>query len=132
MDEAIDICEVAARLLREAGIASARAQPLTAIDKKDGVVVRLMPSVTRRTYMDGSRLLDCYVQVVAKSLDEYEPMDACERAARVLTSSDLSSENGSYEIVGLADQDGDVERLGIGTDRRHVWAVRIVAQIIRQ
>ena len=130
-EKAIDICEVAARALCEAGI-PAKALPLTAIDGKDGVVVRLMPSVTRRTYMDGSRLLTCYVQVVAKSLDEYGAMDTCERAARILTGADLSSANGSYEVVGLAEQDGDVERLAIGADRRRVWAVRVAAQIIRQ
>ncbi len=129
-EQAIDICEVAAAALRGAGI-DAKAQPLTAVDGKDGTVVRLMPSVTRSTYMDGSRLLDCYVQVVSKSLDEYEAMDVCERSARVLTGADLSSGNGSYEIVGPAEQDGDVERVAVGTDRRRVWAVRIVAKIIR-
>lgn len=132
MTEAIDICEVAAAALRAAGMAEAKAQPLTSLDRKDGVVVRLMPPVTRRTYMDGSRLIDCTMQVIAKGLDEYAPMDACERAARVLTGADLSSANGSYEAVGLAEQDGDVERLGIGADRRHVWAVRVREQIIRQ
>ena len=71
MSEALDICEVAARALRDGGI-DAKARPLSAIDKKDGTVVRLMPSVTRRTYMDGTRLLDCYLQVVSKALDEYE------------------------------------------------------------
>ena len=130
--EAIDICEVAADALAEAGIA-AKARPLSAIDGKSGTVVRLMPSVARRTYMDGSRLLDCYVQVVSKGEpgDEFEPMDVCERAARVLESADLQSRNGSYEIAGLPEQDGDVERVAVGTDMRHVWAVRIVAKIIR-
>lgn len=130
MGEALDICEVAAKALRAGGI-EAKARALSAIDKRDGTVVRLMPSVTVRTYMDGTRLLDCYLQVVSKALDEYEPMDTCERAARILETSDLSSENGSYEIVGLAEQDGDIERVAIGTDMRHVWAVRIVAKIIR-
>ena len=131
MSEALDICEVAARALRGGGI-DAKARPLSAIDKKDGTVVRLMPSVTRRTYMDGTRLLDCCLQVVSKALDEYEPMGTCERAARILEAADLSSGNGSYEIVGLAEQDGDIERVAIGADMRHVWAVRIVAKIIRQ
>lgn len=131
-EQAIDICEVAADALAEAGIA-AKAQPLTAIDGKSGTVVRLMPSVARRAYMDGSRLLDCYVQVVSKGEpgDEFGPMDVCERAARALESADLSSRNGSYGIVGLAEQDGDAERVAVGTDMRHVWAVRIVAKIIR-
>lgn len=129
---AIDICEVAAEALRAAGI-DAQARPLSALDGKDGTVVRLMPSVTRRSYMDGTRLLDCYVQVASKGEpgDEYGPMDVCERAARVLESADLSSRNGSYEIAGLAEQDGDTERVTIGTDMRHVWAIRIVAKIIR-
>lgn len=130
MSEALDICEVAARALRGGGI-DAKARPLSAIDRKDGTVVRLMPSVTRRTYMDGTQLLDCRLQVVSKALDEYGPMGTCERAARILESADLSSANGSYEIVGLAEQDGDIERVAIGTDMRHVWAVRIVAKIIR-
>ncbi len=34
-------------------------------------------------------------------------MGTCERAARILEAADLSSGNGSYEIVGLAEQDGD-------------------------
>lgn len=133
MTEAIDICDVAAEALRDGGIDGAKALPLSRLDKKTGVVVRLMPLVTRRTYMDGSRQLDCYLQVVAKGDvgDEYGPMDTCERAARVLCAADLSSRNGSYVLCGDAEQDGDVERLGIGTDGRHVWASRVVAKIIR-
>lgn len=130
--EGIDICEVAAGALRAAGMEGVTTQPLSRLDGKDGVVVRLMPSVTRRTYMDGRRQLDCYVQVIAKGLDEYGPMELCDEAARVLRSADLSSTNGSYEACGAAEQDGDVERLAIGTDRRHVWAVRLVTKIIRR
>lgn len=130
MSEAIDICEVAAAALRAAGI-GAQASPLSRLDGKDGVVVRLMPSATVVTYMDGGRLIDCRFQVVAKSLDEYGAMDACERAARVLTGADLASANGSYEICGEAEQQGDVERVALGTDRRYVWAVRLTAKIIR-
>lgn len=130
MTDGIDICERAAEALRAAGI-EAQARPLARLDGKDGTVVRLMPSVTRRQYMDGRRLLDCYVQVVSKSLDEYGAMETCDEAARVLRSADLASANGSYELCGLAEQDGDVERLGVGTDRRFVWGVRLVAKIIR-
>ena len=46
MENAIDICEVAARALREAGI-DAQARPLSAVDGKDGVTATGSPSQDR-------------------------------------------------------------------------------------
>lgn len=130
MTETIDICTRAVDALKAAGIA-ALGQRIDHITGKDGVVVRTMPPRTVATYFDGSRRIDMTLQVIAKSLDPVEAMAACERASDILRAADLSSANGSYELAAPAEPDGDMEEITVGTDRRHVWAVRLVAQIIR-
>ena len=133
MTETIDICERAVDALKKAGI-DALGQRIDRITGKDGVVVRMMPPRTVATYFDGTRRIDCTLQVIAKSLDTIEAMAACERAVEALRSADLSSANGSYELADPAypaEPDGDVEELAVGTDRRHAWAARLVVQIIR-
>ena len=133
MTETIDICERAVDALKKAGI-DALGQRIDRITGKDGVVVRMMPPRTVATYFDGTRRIDCTLQVIAKSLDPIEAMAACECAVEALRSADLSSANGSYELADPAypaEPDGDVEELAVGTDRRHAWAARLVVQIIR-
>ncbi len=133
MNETIDICERAVDALRRAGI-DALGQRLDRVTGKDGVVVRMMPPRTVASYFDGSRRIDCTLQVIAKSLDPVEAMAECERAADAIRAADLSSANGSYELADQAspaEPDGDIEELAVGTDRRHVWAARLVVQIIR-
>lgn len=133
MTETIDICERAVDALKKAGI-DALGQRIDRITGKDGVVVRMMPPRTVATYFDGTRRIDCTLQVIAKSLDPIEAMAACERAVEALRAADLSSVNGSYELADPAypaEPDGDVEELAVGTDRRHAWAARLVVQIIR-
>lgn len=135
MSETIDICERAAEALRASGMDCVHAQRLDRITGRDGVVVRMMPPRTVATYFDGTRRIDCTLQVIAKSLDPTEAMAECDRASEILRSADLSSANGSYELADPAypaEPDGDVEELAVGTDRRHVWAIRLVIQIIRQ
>lgn len=130
MTETIDICERAVEALRAAGV-EVTGQRLDRITGKDGTVVRMMPPRTVATYFDGSRRIDCTLQVISKSLDPVEAMAECERASDALRAADLSSANGSYEVAAPAEPDGDIEELAVGTDRRHVWAVRLIVQIIR-
>ena len=130
MTETIDICERAVEALRAAGV-EVTGQRLDRITGKDGTVVRMMPPRTVATYFDGSRRIDCTLQVISKSLDPVEAMAECERASAALRAADLSRANGSYEVAAPAEPDGDIEELAVGTDRRHVWAVRLIVQIIR-
>ncbi|HIS39955.1 MAG TPA: hypothetical protein IAC12_03820 [Candidatus Aphodovivens avistercoris] len=130
MTEAIDICERAADALRGAGM-DALGTRIDRITGKDGVVVRMMPSRTLEHYLDGSRLVECVLQVVSKRLNPADAMADCERASDALRAADLSSANGSYAVVLPAEPDGDMEELAVGEDRRHVWAVRLAVQIMR-
>lgn len=131
MTESIDIVDRAMDALEAAGI-EVLGQRIDRLSGKDGTVVRMMPPRTRATYFDGTRRIDCTLQVIAKRLDPIEAADACDRAASVLCAADLSSANGSYELVDAgAERDGDIEEMAVGTDRRQVWAVRVIVRIIR-
>lgn len=130
MSEAIDICDRAADALRKAGI-EVLGQRIDRLTGKDGSVVRMMPPRTLARYFDGSRRMEATVQFIAKRLDPTEAMAECERASDALQAADLESANGSYRLVSQAEPDGDMEELAVGADRRHVWAVRLTAQIIR-
>ena len=131
MTETIDICERAVEALKADGM-DVLGQRIDRLNGKDGTVVRMMPPRTRATYFDGSRRVDCTLQVIAKRLEPLEAMAECERAVSALRAADLSSANGSYEIVAQAEPDGDIEEMTVGADRRHVWQARVVAQIIRR
>lgn len=131
MTEAIDIVERAVDALGAAGI-EVLGQRIDRLSGKDGTVVRMMPPRTRATYFDGTRRVDLTLQVVAKRLDPVEAADACDRAASALCSADLSSANGSYELVDAgAERDGDIEEMAMGADRRSVWSARVVVPVTR-
>ena len=134
MADAIDIVDRAVDALAAAGI-EVLGKRIDRLAGKDGTVVRMMPPRTVATYFDGSRRIDCTLQVISKRLEgAAEAMSECDRAAEALCAADLSSANGSYELVDAAEpaeRDGDVEELSVGTDRRHVWAARVLVRIIR-
>lgn len=132
MTETIDICSKAVEALKTAGMDGVLGQRIDRMTGKDGVVVRMMPPRTVATYFDGSRRVNCTLQVISKNLDPIVAMSECERASDILRAADLSSGNGSYEVAAPAEPDGDIEEITVGTDRRHVWAARLVVQIIRQ
>ena len=132
MTDAVDICERACDALRDAGMADVRGTRMNALSGKDGLVVRQMPPVTLARYMDGTRRVELRVQVVSKRLDPVEAMSDCERAASALQDADLSSANGSFELVGAPEVDGDTEQLALDADLRHVFAVRLACQATRQ
>ena len=131
----IDIHERVRDALSAAGIRDVTAGRITAATAQDGVVVRLMPTVTTARYMDGSRRCDCYFQVIAKgrrSDGAEAPADVCERAIGVLRDATLESANGSFSLVSRPEPDGDVEELAVGGDRTYVFAVKFVCKIIRK
>lgn len=134
MTETMDLCDRAVAALREAGM-EVLGQRIDRLSGKDGTVVRMMPPRTRATYFDGSRRVDCTLQVISKRLDPVEAADECDRAAGILCEADLSSANGSYALADAAvpaERDGDVEEMTVGADRRHVWQARVTVQVIRQ
>lgn len=133
MADAIDIVDRAVDALEAAGI-EVLGQRIDRLTGKDGTVVRMMPPRTVATYFDGSRRIDCTLQVICKRLDPAEAMAECDRAAEALRAADLSSACGAYQLAdpgAPSERDGDVEELSVGADRRHVWASRVIVQIIR-
>lgn len=134
MADSIDIVDRAVDALAAAGI-EALGQRIDRLTGKDGTVVRMMPPRIVATYFDGSRRIDCTLQVISKRLEgPAAAMEECDRAADALCAADLSSANGSYELADAAEpaeRDGDVEELAVGTDSRHVWAARVLVRIIR-
>nr|UWH96134.1 MAG: hypothetical protein [Bacteriophage sp.] len=73
MTETIDICARAVEELKSAGM-DVLGQRIDRMTGKDGIVVRMMPPRTVATYFDGSRRVNCTLQVIAKNLDPIEAM----------------------------------------------------------
>ena len=128
----VDICERARDALVEAGFADVHARRLDALTGREGVVVRLMPSTTQRTYYSGARDVTCYFQVVSKRRDPLQAMNDCHAAAEALPLADLASRNGSYEVSGPAEVDQDAQEVA-ADQGMHVWAARFrVAMTVRR
>ena len=125
----IDICERARDALSAAGLKGASVKRLDALTGRGGIVVRLMPSTTQRTYYNGSRDVLCYFQVVSKRRDPLQAMNDCQAAEETVPMADLASRNGSYEISGPAEVDSVAQEVAVGHDGMHVWAVRFRASI---
>ena len=78
MTETMDLCDRAVAALRAAGT-EVLGQRIDRLSGKDGTVVRMMPPRTRATYFDGSRRIDCTLQVISKRLDPVEAADEWSR-----------------------------------------------------
>lgn len=131
MSRTVDICKRALAALHAGGMPQLLGERIDRLTGKDGVVIRMLPPHTVATYFDGTRRMDYTLQVIAKSLDPLEAMSLCEQACEILRTADLSSANGTYELAASAEPVSDIEEITIGADRRHVFCVRLTAQIIR-
>lgn len=125
----IDICERARDALAAAGMDDVHVRRLDALTGREGVVVRLMPSRTVRSYYDGTRDVACTFQALAKYRDALRAMNAVDEVAEVLRHADLSSANGSYSLAGQPEQQGYPEEVAVAEDGMHVWAARFSADI---
>lgn len=97
MTSEIDLADRLADALEAAGYANVRTRLLG--DREEGTCVRRAPGGRTRTYMDGSAEQEVRLTVMVRSSSELEAIEACDRAEAVASSADLSSGNGSYEVV---------------------------------
>ena len=123
----IDICERARDALAGAGMDPVLVRRLDALSGREGAVVRLMPSATVATYYDGTRDVLLSLQLVSVRRDPLEAMADCDLAMDVLPLADLGSANGSYELAGPVEADGQPEDAGVADNGMHVWTARFRA-----
>ena len=123
--ESIDLADVLARRLRDAGYRDASVRKLDSV-KDGGIAVRRMPSMCDATYYGGGRSLQYVVQVVVARESELEAIDQCCAIAGMTPDLDLESENGSY---GLTSIEVYTEPQELESSPLSVWETRLRANI---
>lgn len=123
--ESIDLADVLAKRLREAGYDDAKVRKLDAV-KDGGIAVRRMPSTCDATYYGGGRSLQYVVQVVVARESELEAIDQCCAIAEMAPELDLASDNGSY---GLTSIEVYTEPQELESEPLSVWETRLRANI---
>lgn len=125
MKTAIDLVDVLAERLREAGFDDAGVRRLADLDR-GGIAVRRIPSTTTATYYDGFRSVDYLCQVVVARESEAAAIDECAEIAQTVPTLDLTSQNGSYRLTSVGIY-SDPQEISQPEDGIHVWAVRFKA-----
>jgi hypothetical protein len=120
----IDLPDIIAKRLHDAGFADAKVQPIARI-KDGGICVRRVPSTTTGRAFDGNRNIDYLVQVVVARESEYDCIEEIEQVATIIPHTDLASENGSYTLTSC-DIYTDPAELEL-TGYPYVWTVRFKA-----
>lgn len=123
--KSIDLADVLARRLREAGYEDARVRRLDAV-KDGGIAVRRMPSTCDATYYGGGRSMQYVVQVVVARESELDAIDDCCAIAGMAPDLDLASENGSYALTSIEvyTEPQELESVPLS-----VWETRLRANI---
>ena len=125
--KSIDLVDVAAKRLREAGYANVGVKRLAEL-KDGGIAVRRVPSTTTGTYFDGSRDVAYLFQVVVARESERQAIDECCGIAGMLPFLDLSSENGTYRLASVGVYT-DPQELELTDSGMTVWECRFKAVI---
>lgn len=123
--KSIDLADVFAKKLREAGYTDARVRRLADI-KKGGIAVRRMPSTTTARYFTGERSIQYVIQVVVARESEVAAIDECSAIASMADGLNLRSDNGSYDFTS-AEVYTEPQELESGAVS--VWETRIMAII---
>ena len=123
----IDLADVAAKRLREAGYADAGVKRLADV-QEGGIAVRRVPSATTGAYFDGSRNVAYLFQVVVARESERQAIDECCEIAGMLAHADLASENGTYRLTS-AEVYSEPQELELTDSGMTVWECRIKASI---
>lgn len=123
--ESIDLADVLAKRLREAGYADAKVRRLDAV-KYGGIAVRRMPSTCDASYYGGGRSLQYVVQVVVARESELDAIDDCCAIASMAPELDLESENGSYVLTSV---EVYTEPQELESEPLSVWETRLRANI---
>ena len=122
----IDLPDVLAERLREAGYEDASVRALDEL-KAGGIAVRRVPSTTTARHFDGRRDVTFLVQVVVARERELEAIDQCSAIAELAPALDLSSANGTYSLTSV---DVYTDPQELETDVfPYVWEVRLQALI---
>lgn len=123
----VDIVDVAAKRLREAGYPDAGTKRLSEVST-GGIAVRRIPATTTGIYYDGSRDVAYLFQVVVVRESERQAIDECCNISERLPHMDLTSENGTYLITSTSIYT-DPQELSLTDGGLSVWEVRFKATI---
>lgn len=116
-----DIVEAAAAALEAAGLSPVSRGRLSAVDGREGIVVRVTPSVVRAEYIDGSRDLSATVTAYSSRRGQFDAMRDVEAAAEALWGATLDA--GGDPVSLSPDGDGPQET-ELSESGWHVWQVR--------
>ena len=117
---ALDLLDVMAERLREAGIADVFTKMPDGRAHPESVTLAFGVPDRKTVYYDGTATSPLRVTVIAKRLGEFEAMATAQLAEDVIRTSPLDSENGSYEIEGV--ETTDPQPLPWNESGRFVWA----------
>lgn len=125
--ESIDLVDVAAKRIREAGYHDAGVKRIADLSS-GGIAVRRLPATSTGSYYDGSREIAYLFQVVVARESERRAIDECCGIASMLPNLDLSSENGTYLLtsVSVYTEPQEIELSGNGNA---VWECRFKALV---
>ncbi|MEG2934755.1 MAG: minor capsid protein [Gordonibacter sp.] len=123
----IDLVDVAAKRLREAGYKDADVKRLADVSD-GGIAVRRVPATTTGTYYDGTRNVSYLFQVAVARESERQAIDECCDIAELLTHADLASENGTYRLTST-EVYTDPQELELTDSGITVWECRFKAII---
>lgn len=125
--KSIDLADVAAKRLREAGYADAGVKRLADVSG-GGIAVRRLPATATGYYYNGSRDVAYLIQVIVARESERRAIDECCNIADMLPRLDLASENGTY-LITSASVYTEPQELGLNENGMTVWECRIRASI---
>lgn len=125
----IDIVDVVAKKLEDAGLTPVRLRPLK--NNEEGICIRRIPSAVVATYMDGTQEIAYLFEVYVRYLDEERAIIECETAIGLINMANLPSANGSYRFIscGIYSHTTEVERR---TDGKRTYKVGFKAEIETQ
>lgn len=125
--KSIDLADVAAKRLREAGYADAGVKRLADVSD-GGIAVRRLPATATGCYFNGARDIAYLIQVIVAREPERQAIDECCEIADLLPRVDLESENGTYRLTS-ASVYTEPQELGLNENGMTVWECRIKAII---
>lgn len=126
----IDIPDVVASILRSDGY-DVSVKRLDATRNTEGVVIRRIPATVTDRYLDRDKVIEYIYQVIVRNRSEEEAMEQCCMIAESLDGKSITSENGSFVMIGCQEVYTEPQELALDELGFFAWETRISAQIVR-
>lgn len=115
----MDLLDVISKRLKEAGITDVFTTMPDGRTYPESVTIAFGIPDRKVMYYDGTTTSPMRVTVLVKRMSEWEAMNTAQEAERVLSTTPLDSENGSYEIESV--ETTDARPLPWDESGRFVW-----------